>query len=123
MAGKAALGVEAGYAWPPPHKTWMTRHSVSNDVAKSCGRLVLPQRIWRILGRLESWLPPGASQANPPLNTEYIFDAGATWAIPTQYFDRSHARTAVRGIIQTVGLVKGAYRTELGRISSSVPKI
>ena len=123
MAGKAALGVEGGYAWPPPPKTWMTRHSVFSDVIKSCGRLVLPPRIRRTLNRLESWLPPGASHANPPLNTEYIFDAGAAWAIPSQYFNRSRAQTAIRGIIETLELVKGAYRIELKHLSSSVPNI
>ena len=123
MAGKAALGVEGGYGWPPPRKTWMTRHSVLSDVANSCVRLALPPRIQRILNRLESWLPPGSTHANPPPNTEYIFDAGADWAIPSQYFTRSDARTAIRGVIKTLELVKGAYRTELKRLSSSVPNL
>ena len=123
MAAKAALGIEAGYAWPPAKGTWMTRHAVINNVKQTCVRLVLPQRTERILNRLESWLPPRAGHANPPLNTEYIFDAGAAWAIPIHYFGRSDARTAVRGIISTLRLVKAAYQPELKRLPSRVPDI
>jgi len=113
MAGKTALAIEAGYSWPPGKGTWMREHDVMSSLDLSCSRLKLPQRIRRSLLRLESWLPPGAGHANPPLNTEYIFDAGTNWSVPFDYFQRSHGQTALRAVQQAILLVRHAYAAEL----------
>jgi hypothetical protein len=123
MSGKAALGIEAGYAWPPPGKNWMTSHHLIYDVRTKCLRLALPPLVERALNRLELWLPPHGRSLNPPRNTEYFFDAGSTWAIPAQSFTRSDARSAVRGIIRTLRLVRAAYDAELKGLPSTMPSI
>lgn len=121
MAGKTSLGIEAGYNWPP--QGWMGSHYVMHSININCVRLVLPRRTQRVFNRLESWLPPGVRHANPPRNTEYIFDNGTVWAIPADHFTAAHARTSIRAIIRTLASVKEAYRNELKGLSAKVPNI
>ena len=121
MAGKAALAIEAGFAWPPPHGHWMRSHFVMANVDLYCARFVLPNRIRRALLKLESWLPPGPHHPNPPLNTEYVFDAGPAWSIPSEHFGASHARTALYSASQALSLAKRAYQAELSGLTARVP--
>ena len=102
----------------------MRRHDVMANVKLSCtrlkvtsGRLKLPKRVERALLKLETWLPPGPHLANPPLNTEYVFDAGTAWLLPVDHFGASHARTALRAIYRALHLVKEAYKSELNGLS------
>lgn len=121
MVGKAALAIEAGFAWPPPHGHWMRSHFVMANVDLFCQRIVLLKRVRRALLRLESWLPPGPHHANPPLNTEYPFDAGTAWSIPSEHFGASHARTAFHAVTQALSQTKQAYQAELSGLTARVP--
>lgn len=127
MAGKAALAVDAAFSWPPPPGNWMRRHDVMANIKLSCtrlkapdGRLKLPKRAERALLKLETWLPPGPHLANPPVNTEYVFDAGTTWLLPVDHFGASHTRIALEAIQRALHLVKEAYRTELRGLSARI---
>jgi hypothetical protein len=75
----------------------------------------------RALLKLEKWLPPGPHMANPPLNTEYVFDAGAAWLLPVDHFGTSHSRTSLRAIQRALHLIKEAYKTELNGLSIKIP--
>jgi hypothetical protein len=121
MAGKAALAIESPYFSFPAHRTtgphWMRDHRVLTNVSALCNRLRITRKsLRRALQNLEHWLPPGPHLANPPANSEYFFDAGATWKLPGEFFRASHARTAVMALRQVMQMLKIVYKTEFRRL-------
>jgi hypothetical protein len=122
MAAKAALGIEAVIFTFPPHRTigprWMRDHRVLSHVDVLCNRLRLTQRsLRRCLDSLEYWLPPGPHLGNPPVSSEYFFDGGPTWKLPSEFFRAAHAKAALGALRKVLGLLKTAYPAELKGIS------